>query len=320
MSEMLRREMRVIAVEEHYANADLGGRKGLAGEVAAKLTDLGEGRIAEMDAAGIDVQVLSLLAPGAQAFPAADAAARARVENDRLAEAVGRHPDRLAAFAALPTADPQAAAIELERTVSGHGFKGGIVHGQTEGLFLDDRRFWPILEAAEGLGVPIYLHPAPPTAAITEAYYAGFSPSVTSALSTGAWGWHIETGLHVLRLLLAGAFDRFPRLQVVVGHLGEALPFMLTRTSNRLPPAVTGLPRTVSEYLRDHVHLSIGGFFSVSPFLNAMLEFGADRILFSVDHPFSSNQEGRRFLDALPISSADREKIAHRNAERLLRL
>ncbi|MBO0683853.1 MAG: amidohydrolase [Candidatus Dormibacteraeota bacterium] len=312
--------MRVIAVEEHYANADLGGRRGLAAEVAAKLTDLGEGRIAEMDAAGIDVQVLSLLAPGAQAFGAADAAARAREDNDRLAGAVSRHPDRLAAFASLPTADPRAAAVELERTVNGHGFKGGIVHGQTEGRFLDDRRFWPILEAAEQLRVPIYLHPAPPPATVIETYYAGFAPAVSSNLSTGAWGWHIETGLHVLRLVLAGAFDRFPRLQIVVGHLGEALPFMLARTGNRLSPAVTGLPRTVQEYLRDHVHLSLGGFFSVSPFLNAMLEFGADRILFSVDHPLSSNQEGRAFLDAVPISPADREKIAHRNAERLLRL
>ncbi|MBO0702015.1 MAG: amidohydrolase, partial [Candidatus Dormibacteraeota bacterium] len=225
-----------------------------------------------------------------------------------------------AAFAALPTADPPAAATELERTVSRHGFKGGIVNGHTEGRYLDDRRFWPVLEAAEALGVPIYLHPATPPAPVVEACYAGFSPFVSFTLSNSAWGWHVDTGLHVLRLVLAGAFDRFPRLQLVVGHLGEALPFMLARTSNRLPPEATGLPRTIEEYVREHVHLSISGFFTVPPFLNALLELGADRLLFSVDHPFSPNGEGRAFLDALPISRADREKIAHGNAERLLRL
>jgi uncharacterized protein len=313
--------MRVIAIEEHYARTeDLEGRGGLPPDVAARLCDLGEGRIAEMDSAGIDLQVLSLTAPGAQAFPAPDAGSMARDANDRLAEAVGRHPHRLAAFAALPTAEPAAAAVELERTVSRHGFKGGMVNGQTEGRFLDDRRFWPILEAAEALGVPIYLHPAPPPAPVVEAYYAGFSPFVSFTLSTSAWGWHVETGLHVLRLVLAGAFDRFPRLQIVVGHLGEALPFMLARTSNRLPPEATGLPRTIGEYVRDHLHLSVSGFFSVPPFLDALLVLGADRLLFSVDHPFSPNQEGREFLDGLPISPGDREKIAHGNAERLLRL
>jgi predicted TIM-barrel fold metal-dependent hydrolase len=313
--------MRVIAIEEHYARkADLEGRGGLPPDVAAQLCDLGEGRIAAMDAAGIDLQVLSLTAPGAQAFPAADAASMARDANDQLAEAVGRHPDRLAAFAALPTADPAAASVELERTVGRHGFKGGMVNGQTEGRFLDDRRFWPIPEAAEALGVPIYLHPAPPPAPVADAYYAGFSPFVSFTFSTSAWGWHVETAVHVLRMVLAGVFDRFPRLQVVVGHLGEALPFMLARTSNRLPPQETGLPRHVQEYVREHVHLSISGFFFVPPFLNTLLEFGVDRLLFSVDHPFSSNREGRAFLDSLPISPADREKIAHGNAERLLRL
>lgn len=313
--------MKVIAIEEHYARrADLEGRGGLPPEVAERLCDLGEGRIAEMDAAGIDVQVVSLTAPGAQAFPAADAASMASEENDRLADAIGRHPGRLAAFAALPTADPAAAARELERTVTRHGFKGGLVNGQTDGCFLDDRRFWPILEAAEAVEVPLYVHPAPPPAVVAEAYYGGFSPFVGFTLSTSAWGWHVETGVHVLRLVLAGVFDRFPRLQVVVGHLGEALPFMLARTSNRLPPEATGLQRTVQEYVREHLHLSISGFFSVSPFLNAMLEMGADRLLFSVDHPFSQNQEGRAFLDSLPVSPADREKIAHGNAERLLHL
>jgi predicted TIM-barrel fold metal-dependent hydrolase len=317
--------VRIIAIEEHYAGAPgaTGVRLSAAPRpdvVETRLLDLGEARIADMDAAGVDVQVVSLTQPGAQGYPAADAAARARDENDRLAEAVGRHPERLAAFAALPTADPEGAAVELERTVAGLGFKGALVNGHTDGRFLDDRRFWPVLERAEALDVPIYLHPAPPPAAVADAYFGGFQPHVSAVLGTSAWGWHIETGLHVLRLALAGVFDRYPRLQVVVGHLGEALPFMLARASSVLPPAATGLQRTLAEYVRENVHLTTSGFFSIPPLLNALLEVGADRILFAVDYPFSPNERGVAFLDAMPVSAADREKIAHGNAERLLRL
>lgn len=311
--------MRIIAVEEHYLLA--GPRlESQPAQIRERLCDLDQVRIAGMDAAGIDLQVLSLQAPGAQAWPASEAASQAREENDRLADAVKRHPDRFAAFAALPTADPEAAAGELERTVRQLGFKGGMVNGHTGGRFLDDQRFWPILAAAESLDVPIYIHPAPPPAAVFDAYYAGFAPEVSAGLSTGGWGWHIETGLHLLRLIMAGALDRFPRLQVIVGHLGEALPFMLARTSRRLPREVTALQRSVDEYVRQNVHFSISGFNSFPPLLNALLEVGADRILFSVDDPFSANLEGRAFLDSMPVSAGDREKIAHANAERLLRL
>jgi len=317
--------MRIIAIEEHYAAAP--GQPGVRlsaaprpGEVEARLLDLGDARIADMDAAGVDVQVVAHTAPGAQGYPAAGAAALAREENDRLAEAIGRHPDRLAAFAALPTADPAAAAGELERAVRDLGFRGAMVNGTTDGRFLDDRRFWPLLERAEALGVPVYLHPAVPPAAVVDAYYAGLPAGASDLLATTAWGWHIETGLHVLRLVLAGVFDRFPALQVVVGHLGEALPFMLARANAVLSPAATGLERTLAEYVRGNVHLTTSGFFSTAPFLNTLLEVGADRILFAVDYPFSPNQRGVAFLDTLPVSPADRERIAHGNAERLLRL
>ena len=319
------RRVRIVAIEEHFAWESGAPGVRLSGlqrteALDARLRDLGEARIADMDAAGVDVQVVSQTQPGAQGYAGAGAAARAREENDRLAEAVGRHPDRLAAFAALPTADPVAAADELERTVGELGFKGALVNGHTEGRFLDDARFWPILERAEALDVPLYLHPAPPRSAVVDAYFAGFAPQVSAVLATSAWGWHVETGLHVLRLALAGVFDRFPRLQVVVGHLGEALPFMLARASTVLPPAATGLERTLAEYVRENVHLTTSGFFSVPPLLNALLEVGADRILFAVDYPFSANESGVAFLEALPVSAADRAKIAHGNAERLLRL
>ena len=289
-------------------------------DVRQKLLDLGETRIAEMDAAGIDVQVLSHASPGAQRLDAATAAGLVREENDRLAELVGRHPGRLAAFAALPTTDPTAAAGELERAVRTLGLKGALINGPTGARFLDDQSFWPILECAESLEVPVYVHPAPPAPAIVDAYYGGFSPQVNTALATGAWGWHVETGLHVLRLVLAGVFDRFPRLQLVIGHMGEALPFMLRRATGPLGQEVTGLQRPLPEYFRENLHLSTSGFFSVPPFLNALLEVGADRMMFAVDYPFSTNERGRAFLDAMPVSPADKEKIAHGNAERLLRL
>lgn len=316
--------MRVIAVEEHYGSHRVveasGGQVPLAGALEAKLTDLGEGRIADMDAAGIDVQLLSLNTPGAQALTSADAVQLVREENDRLAEAVRARPDRLAALASLPTVNPEAAADELERAVRRLGFRGGIVNGHTGGRFLDDHACWPILERAEALEVPIYLHPAPPVPTVVDLYYRGFAPEVSWALGAGAWGWHIETGLHVLRLILAGVFDRFPRLQLVVGHMGEALPFMLARTDDRLPRDLTKLERPVSAYVRENLYLTTSGFFTVPPLLNAILEVGADRILFAVDYPFSPNQRGRAFLDAMPVSPADREKIAHLNAERLFRL
>ncbi|MGW0704452.1 amidohydrolase family protein [Streptomyces sp. NPDC002643] len=322
--------MRIIGLEEHYLSRPWDGEgpgAGIAGLDAVlagmekRLLETGEQRIADMDAAGIDVQVLSLAGPGGETYPPADAVTLAREENDRLAEIVKRHPDRLKAFAALPTtAQPEAAADELERAVREYGFKGALVNGSTDGRFLDDERFRPVLERAEALDVPLYLHPGVPPAGVMRAYYDGFSPQVNFTLGTAAWGWHIDTGLHVLRMILAGAFDRFPRLQIVIGHLGEALPFMLPRANRTLPPVMTGLSRTITEYVRENVHFTIAGFFYVPTFLNTLLEVGADRILFSVDYPIGSNDEGRAFLDRLPVSPADREKIAYRNAETLLRI
>jgi predicted TIM-barrel fold metal-dependent hydrolase len=306
--------MRIIAVEEHYGSRRIVEAIGVpvraAAELEGKLTDLGEGRIADMDAAGIDLQLLSLNSPGAQALTSAEAVPLVREENDRLAEAVRARPDRLAALASLPTADPEAAADELERAVRELGFRGGIVNGHTGGRFLDDRAFWPLLERAQALDVPLYLHPAPPPPAVVEVYYRGLDPEVGGALATSGWGWHVETGLQVLRLILSGAFDRFPRLQLVIGHMGD----------ERLAPELTRLERPVSAYVRENLHLTTSGFFTFPPLLDALLEVGPERILFAVDYPFSPNQRGRAFLDSIPVSPADREKIAHRNAERLFRL
>jgi predicted TIM-barrel fold metal-dependent hydrolase len=320
--------MRTITLEEHYATQALLDAPAANAQydlrafppLVALLCDIGDGRIAAMDAAGIDVQVLSLTSPGVEQLEAANAVAVARDANDRLAAAVRQHPSRLAGFAALPTAVPDTAADELERMVREYGFKGALINGHTRGRYLDEQFFWPILERAEALGVPLYLHPTPPPRSVVEATYAGLAPQLTTLLATAAWGWHIETAQHVLRLILSGAFDRYPRLQLVIGHLGETLPFMLPRLDLALPTRVTKLARPVGAYLRENVHYTISGFNWTPAFLDLFLQIGVDRIMFSADHPYASMSEARAFLDQLPVSPADKERIAHGNAERLLRL
>ncbi len=322
--------MRTITLEEHYATPEFmqgPGRQSRGpaqpgyAELVAQLSDLGDRRIAEMDAAGIDMQVLSLNAPGVEQLDAAEAVSLAREMNDRLAAAVQRHPDRFAGFAALPIPAPDAAADELERTVRQYGFKGAMINGHSRGRYLDDPFFWPILERAEALRVPIYLHPTRPPQPVIEASYTGnFPPEVAAALSTFAWGWHIETALHVLRLILSGAFDRYPGLQLVIGHMGEALPFMLPRMDTRLPPQATKLKRPLGAYLRENLHYTFSGFNYIQTFLDLLLQVGVDRIMFSADYPYASMAEAHVFLDQLPVSTADKERIAHGNAEQLLRL
>ncbi len=325
-AEVARTKMRTITVEEHFVTPAFVNAIGTAvTPSAAKLqniaADLGERRIADMDAAGIDVQVLSLNAPGVEQLDATEAVKVARDSNDILADAVRRHPTRFAGFASLPTMSPETAVEELDRTVSKHGFKGACINGHTRGRYLDDKFFWPILERAEALQVPIYLHPTPPPRPVIQASYSGdFAPGVTNILSTSGWGWHIETAVHTLRLILSGAFDRYPRLQIIVGHLGEALPFMLPRMDRQMTMAVTKLQRPISAYLRENVYYTISGFNFTPAFVNLFSEIGAHRIIFSADYPYGSMSEARQFLDQLPVSPADKEKIAHGNAELLLRL
>lgn len=315
--------MRIITLEEHFASPGLMDRFGQQSfhNKDEQLCDLNERRIAEMDAAGIDMQVLSLTSPGTESLAAEEAVKIAGSANDFLAAAIERHPSRFEGFAALPTAAPDLAADELERMVCQHGFKGAVINGHIQGRYLDDRFFWPILERAEALQVPIYLHPAPPPQSVTDAYYTGnFSSEVTRALSTAGWGWHIETAVHILRLILGGAFDRYPKLQIIIGHMGEALPFMLPRIDLVLQPDLTKLQRPMAVYLRENIHYTFSGFNFTAAFLELLLQVGADRIMFSVDYPYGSMVKGRDFLIQLPVSSADREKIAHGNAELLLRL
>jgi predicted TIM-barrel fold metal-dependent hydrolase len=272
--------VRVIALEEHFTapgirEATAGGEwarrirelgdRGLrlGTQVVDRLAELDENRLAAMDAAGIDVQVLSQTQPSVESLAAAEAVTLAREAKDFLADAIARRPDRFSGFAALPTPAPEAAAEELERAVTNLRLKGALINGRTGGRFLDDRTFWPIFEAAAALGVPVCLHPSLPPGAVREACYDGLPPAASHWLSIAAWGWHVDTGLHALRLIAAGVFDRFPGLQVVIGHMGEAIPFMLERTNSTLSHSATGLEREIREYFQQNFYVTTSGFFSI---------------------------------------------------------
>ena len=321
--------MRLITLEEHYRapmlrSVAFGGAgapppDSPMARIQARLDDVGEQRLADMDAGGIDVQVLSHGAPGTEQLDPEEAIPLACEANDYLARSIAPHPDRLAAFATLPTAAPEAAADELERTVTELGFKGALINGHSRGQFLDDRRFWPIFERAQRLEVPIYLHPTEPPAAVREAYYGGLAPQVAQTLSMAGWGWHVDTGLHVLRLIAGGVLDEYPGLQLIVGHMGEALPFFLARSS-RVLRQQAGLARPLEDYMAENFHFTTSGMFTYPPLTCLLQVIGADRVMFSVDYPYSSNSEGRDFVLGAPISEADREKLAFANAARLLGL
>jgi predicted TIM-barrel fold metal-dependent hydrolase len=320
--------VRTIALEEHFATPELArtgdGMAAMMGsQLQAQLEDLGQGRLANMDAEGIDVQVLSHTTPGAQHLKGAEGVERAVAANDKLAAAVRAHPGRFAGFATLPTADPMAAADELDRAVSELGFVGAMVNSTlgTNGAFLDNPVFEPLLARAERLDVPLYLHPSAPPESLSSVLYSDLPDNAaTRMLATGAWGWHAEAGLHALRLVVTGVFDRHPGLRLVLGHGGEMLPFMLGRIDRLLPPERTGLPTVPSEYFLRHVWVTTSGIFTLPPLLCTVQVFGVDRVLFSVDYPYSPNAPGREALDTLPLSPEDVRKVAGGNAERLLGL
>ena len=324
--------MRTITLEEHFVCpgfvagpgkefiGQLRHRGARADTLLAQLSDIGDQRIAEMDAAGIDMQVLSLNAPGVEQADAAEQLPVSVEANDVLAEAVKKNPQRLAAFASLPTATPDRAADELDRRVRQQGFRGALINGHSRGRYLDDKFFSPILERAEALNAPIYLHPTVPPKAVAEAYFGGFSPPVSGMFASAGWGWHIETAVHVIRMILGGVFDRHPKLQIVIGHLGEGIPFMLPRLNKNFSVEVTKLQRPLGAYLRENIHYTFGGFNFPATFQKLVAEVGVERIMFSADHPWGSMAEARKFLDKIPVSDADRARIAHGNAEKLFGL
>lgn len=320
-------KMRTITMEEHYFSPAFvaGPGKSLKESVNPFIVrtfeqayDIGAGRIALMDAAGIDVQILSH-GPGIEQVEAQEQLPLARDTNDYLRDTIAKNPTRFYGFASLPTASPDKAAQELDRMMKA-GFKGAMINGHTRGRYLDDKFFWPILEAAEHLNAPIYLHPTPPVKAVTDVYFAGYSPTLTDMFSTAGWGWHIETAIHVVRMTLGGVFDQFPKLQIVVGHMGETLPFMLPRMDNVMPVQMTKIKQPVSYYLRNNIHYTFSGFNFSQNFTQLIHQVGVERIMFSADHPYAPMLEARMFLEHLDITPDARERIAHGNAERLFKL
>ncbi len=313
----------VIAIEEHYWDEELektytGTEAGRPGEQSKRLHDFTGIRLKEMDDAGVDVQVISHGAPSTQKLPADKAAALARRVNDRLHKAIAVNPKRFAAFAALPTAVPEAAADELERTTKELGFKGAMLHGLANEMFLDDKKFWPIYARAEQLDVPIYFHPSLPQADVRRLYYDDYVkdfPIVTRA----AWGYTVETATLAIRLILSGVFERHPKLKVILGHLGETLPFLVWRIDQALArPGQKAL--SFRSVFCNNFYITTSGNFSNPALLCCVMEMGVDHILFAVDWPFVMNPPAMEWMTTVPLSDADKAKILSGNAQRLLKM
>lgn len=286
-------------------------------DIVARLLDLGEGRIASMDRHGIDVQLLALTSPGVQLFAPARASEMARASNDLLAEAIQRHPTRFAGLASIAPHDPAGAVREMERAVNGLGFNGVLVNSHTNGRYLDEEAFWPILEAAEAMDVPIYIHPRSLPQQASAAY-------ASLDLNGGIWGYAAETGLHAVRLIMGGVFARFPGLKVVLGHLGEGLPWWLYRLdymyglqSRRLRREYNRKP---SDYVRQNIWITTSGMNDVDALRFCLAKLGPDRILWAVDYPYQEPAEAVSFLAEMDLPIADKAAIFGGNAERLFRI
>ncbi len=282
-----------------------------------KLTDIGAGRIADMSAAGIDVQVLSIASPGVDELELSDGAAMAVKLNNELAEAVHRHSGRLAGFASIAPADPEAAAKELERAVKVLGLKGAKINSHGRGEYLDEKKYLVLWKKAEELGVPIYIHPKEPPEYMLKPY------AKYPVLATAAWGFGADTGLHAMLLICSGLFDACPRLNVILGHLGEAIPFWLWRIDNIAAKSMMGssIKKKPTDYFKENFYVTTSGMMWDPAMLFVNHVLGPERIMFAVDYPYEdSNEEAVNWMDKLPIDQDDKEKIYHLNAEKLLGL
>lgn len=328
--------MRVVALEEHFTvphlvrriDPEAIRRRGFRPRSAPKegpnplelAPEIGAQRLAYMDEAGITVQVLSNTGPGPDLVPGSDGVAMAREMNDHLANAISKHPDRFKGFAVLPMQSPDACTAELERCVRDLGFVGVNINGTTEGRFLDDPAYASILAKAVDLDVPVYIHPHLAPDSVRQAYFGGLEFGAARVLEAAGWGWHSETALHVLRLVLTGTLDRLPKLKLIIGHMGEMLPVMLARIDDVFALDIDHLKRPIGQQITEQVWITTSGIFTEPPFLAALMTFGIDRIMFSVDYPYASNAKGRAFLDRLSLAPADMAKLTHANADRLLKL
>jgi len=326
--------MRIVTLEEHISFPEMTelipkealgnfGGSPMMQKIAPKLADITNERLTSMDDTGITMQVLSVDGMGANLLSAEAGPAFATRYNNLIAKKIGAHPDRFAAFAHLPMTAPLAAADELERAVEEHGFRGAMIRGLTNDQFLDHPKFAPIFERATKLGVPVYLHPGLPPKGVADAYYSHFShrPGMLESIACYGWGWHSETAIHVLRLFVAGIFDKYPDLKLIIGHMGEMLPMMMVRSDRAFKPGAGGAnQRTLIDTFHQQLYITTSGFFTQPPLKLAIDTFGIDNIMFSVDYPFSTNEMGVDFLHSIELPDAQIEKIAHGNADKLLYL
>jgi hypothetical protein len=328
-SEKRDRIVKLIAIEEHFLTAEIRaawassaiGQEGTAGfdrgEIEERLDDLGQGRIALMDESGVDVQVLSVTTPALHNLEPEESLIVARRTNDLVAATIANYPTRFQGFAALPTAAPEDAALELERSVQHLGLAGAMLCGRTRDKNLDHPDFLPMFETAAKLGVPLFVHPQIPQRAVREVYYSGFGDSIDTAFATFALGWHYEAGIQFVRLMLAGVFEKFPDLQIILGHWGEVILFYLERLNSLA--RVAQLQQPVAEYIRKNLYVTPSGMWTQS-YLQRTLELvGPERILFSTDYPYQYRPGGAglSFLNEAALSPAEKELFAHGNWERL---
>ena len=323
--------MKLIAIEEHFLTSEIRaawassaiGNEGTGafdrGEIEERLDDLGQQRLALMDESGVDVQVLSLTTPGLHNLAAAESVNLARRTNDLMAATIATYPARFQGFAVVPTASPDDAALELERSVTRLGLAGAMVSGRTREKNLDHPDFLPMFETAAKLGVPFFIHPQIPQRAVREVYYSGFGEPVDTAFAAFGLGWHYEAGIQFVRLILAGTFDRFPNLQIILGHWGEVVLFYLERLTSL--GRVAKLQRSIADYFQRNLYVTPSGMWS-QPYLQRTLEIvGPERILFSTDYPYQYRPggAGRSFLEEADLSAENRALFAHGNWERLTR-
>jgi uncharacterized protein len=322
--------VQLIAIEEHFLTPEVqaawsalppeaqDGTMGMhSGEIKAQLEDLEDRRIVLMDESGVDVQVLSLTTPALHPLDAAQCVSLARETNNLIAATVSRHPHRFQGFATLPMPAPHEAAAELHRAVRDLGLKGALLCGRTRDKNLDHPDFWPLLEAAASLRVPLFIHPQIPQHSVRSVYYSGFSREVDLAFATFGLGWHYEAGIQFLRLILAGVFDRFPDLQIILGHWGEVVLFYTERLNalNR----VSKLQRPILDYMRQNLYVTASGMFTQSYLDRAVEIVGFDRILFSTDYPYQyrPGRKARTFLEEAALTDEQRAAFANRNWEHL---
>lgn len=322
--EMFLKELRENNIDEpgfHSLWGFFTGKSERAQNLARRIQTTGEERIGDMDRSGIHMQVLSLTAPGVQLFEPAQGSALAREYNDQLADLIAAHPDRFAGLAAFSPLDSANAAKELERGVTRLGLKGGILNSHTRGVYMDDERYWDVFEAAEALDVPIYLHPNTMPKDMVQ-------PFLKRGLDAAVYGFACDTGLHALRLVVSGLFDRFPRLQVILGHCGEALPFWLYRvTYMHTHISRTGryehvkpLKKPARDYLRENFIYTNSGVADPAPIMFVRDVISPDRLMFAMDYPWQFEPEEVGILDELPLDDAGKKQFFEDNARRVFRI